>query len=319
MTVGAGLPAVHGEPRSGGRIRISGVSSLAREETRPYLHRETDLDADLHDLLARGLLHHDHKTNRFNLHPIVRRYAYDRLEGGDRAAAHHRLRDYFAAMPPPEQVRTLDDLAPVIELYYHTVAAGQYDEARTLFRDRLAEPLYFQLGSSQLIIELLRSLFPDGEDRLPRLKEERAQAWTLNELANSYGFSGQPARAVSVFQADTDLTEKLGEKTNIAIGLGNLAIQQIAIGALAAAEANLRRRIALCRESGTSTGRRSATRSWAGCRPTGARGRSRRSILRQHGDGGNRTMTMWAWARSKRAAASRLCSVIGSRTREKPP
>ena len=204
----------------------------------------------MHDLLARGLLHHDHKTNRFNLHPIVRRYAYDRLEGGDRAAAHHRLRDYFAAMPPPEQVRTLDDLAPVIELYYHTVAAGQYDEARTLFRDRLAEPLYFQLGSSQLIIELLRSLFPDGEDRLPRLKEERAQAWTLNELANSYGFSGQPARAVSVFQADTDLTEKLGEKTNTAIGLGNLAIQQIAIGALAAAEANLRRRIALCRELG---------------------------------------------------------------------
>ena len=118
----------------------------------------SDLDADLHDLLSRGLLHHDHKTNRFDLHPIVRRYAYDRLAGDDRAAAHRRLRDYFAAVPPPEQVRTLDDLAPVIELYHHTVAAGQYDEARTLFRDRLAEPLYFQLVLTQLIIELLRSL-----------------------------------------------------------------------------------------------------------------------------------------------------------------
>ena len=92
---------------------------VSREETRPY-----DLDADLHDLLARGLLHRDHKTNRFDLHPIVRRYAYDRLAGDDRAAAHRRLRDYFAAVPPPEQVRTLDDLAPVIELYHHTVRGG---------------------------------------------------------------------------------------------------------------------------------------------------------------------------------------------------
>ncbi len=64
------------------------------------------------------------QTNRFDLHPIVRRYAYDRLAGADRAAAHRRLRDYFAAVPPPERVRTLDDLAPVIELYHHTVRRG---------------------------------------------------------------------------------------------------------------------------------------------------------------------------------------------------
>ena len=42
-----------------------------------------------------------------------------------------------------------------------------------------------------------------------------------------------------------------GDKKNLAIGLGNLAyMAQIYIGALAAAEANLRRRIALCREIG---------------------------------------------------------------------
>ena len=61
--------------------------------------------------------------------------------------------------------------------------------------------------------------------------------------------ASRPGRCRS-FRRHTDLTEKLGDKTNIAIGLGNLAIQQIAIGALAAAEANLRRRIALCRELG---------------------------------------------------------------------
>ena len=100
----------------------------------------------LRDLVARGLLHRDLKTNRFDLHPIVRRYAYDRLATRDRAAAHARLRDYFAAVPKPEKVQTLDDLAPVIELYHHTVRAGQYDEAFTLFRDRLSNATYYQLA-----------------------------------------------------------------------------------------------------------------------------------------------------------------------------
>jgi tetratricopeptide (TPR) repeat protein len=205
------------------------------------------LDADLRDLVARGLLHHDTKEGRFDLHPIVRRYAYDRLATPDRAAAHTRLRDYFAAVPPPDKVTRLEDLNPVIELYHHTVRAGQYDEARTLYRDRL-DPLYYQLGAYQLIIDLMRALLPDGEDRPPRLKDQSAQSWTLNELANSYSLSGQPRRAAPLFEASNDIDEKRGDKTGVAIGLGNVAQQQLVIGTLRSAEANLRHRMALCRE-----------------------------------------------------------------------
>ncbi len=206
------------------------------------------LDADLHDLVARGLLHHDPREGRFDLHPIVRRYAYDRLAAPDRTAAHTRLRDYFAAVPQPGKVTRLEDLAPVIELYHHTVRAGQLDEARDLFRDRIAKPLYFQLGAYQLTIDLLRALFPDGEDRPPRLKEESAQAWTLNVLANCYSLSGLPRRAVLAFEQASALAEKLGNKLNLAIGLGNVADDQLKIGAPRVAEDNLRRRITLCRE-----------------------------------------------------------------------
>ena len=208
----------------------------------------SSLEADLRDLVARGLLHHDTKEGRFDLHPIVRRYAYDRLAAPDRAAAHTRLRDYFAAVPPPDKVTRLEDLNPVIELYHHTVGAGQYDEAWSLFHDRINKAAYYQLGAYQLQIDLLRALFPDGEDRLPRLKDESAQAWTLNELANSYSLSGQPRRAVPLFEQQNAIQEKRGNKENFAIGLGNVAQQQLVIGALRAAEANLRRSIALCRE-----------------------------------------------------------------------
>ncbi len=210
---------------------------------------ETDIDADLQDLIARGLLHHDKRENRFDLHPIVRRYAYDRLGAGDRKEAHTSLRDYFEAVPKPDKVTCVEDLAPVIELFHHTVRAGQFDEARTLFRDRLCpNPLYFQLGAYQLIIDLLRSLFPDGEERLPRLKEESAQSWTQDMLANAYSLSGQPRRAVPLYEAANERDEKRDDKSNLAIGLGNVAGDQTKIGALRDSEANLRRSIEVCRE-----------------------------------------------------------------------
>ncbi len=205
------------------------------------------LDDDLRDLVARGLLHHDVGEGRFDQHPIVRRYTYDRLAAPDRAAAHTQLRDYFAAVPKPDKVTRLEDLAPVIELYHHTVRAGQLDEARTLYRDRL-DPLYYQLGAYQLIIDLLRPLFLDGEDCPPRLKTESDQAWTLNELANSYSLSGQPRRAVPLFEQQIAIREKQNVKKSVAIGLGNVADDQLKIGALRAAEANLCRSIALSRE-----------------------------------------------------------------------
>ncbi len=213
------------------------------------------LQAHLRDLMNRGLLQQDTRTTRqgqrialFDLHPIVRRYAYGRMADGDRTIAHGQLRDYFAAVPAAEKVTTLDDLTPVIELYHHMVQAGQYDEARALFEDRLSSPLYFQLGAYQLQIELLRALFPQGEDQPPQLKDEGDQAWTLNELANSYGQSGQAGAAVPLFERVAGIDEQRGDKKNLAIELGNLAQQQLSIGALQAAEANLRRSIALCQE-----------------------------------------------------------------------
>jgi tetratricopeptide (TPR) repeat protein len=111
----------------------------------------------------------------------------------------------------------------------------------------LQSPLYFQLGAYQLCIELLRALFPDGEDKPPRLKDASDQAWTLNALANSYSLAGLPRRAVPLFLASNDDLRKARQQKSVAIGLGNVA-HQLVIGELQAAERNLRRRIEICRE-----------------------------------------------------------------------
>jgi tetratricopeptide (TPR) repeat protein len=209
---------------------------------------EARFDAALEDLQRRGLLQRDMKTDRYDLHPLVRRYAYDRLS--DKTATHTRLRDYFAAMPAPDvkKVQSLEDLLPAIELYHHTARAGLYYEAVVLFHDQLATPLYYRFGAYQTRIELLLALFPGGEDRPPRLKDENAQAWTLGVLANSYSRSGQPRRAASLFEQHNALQEKAGDKKNLATGLGNIADAQLKLGELTAAENSLRRSIALSRE-----------------------------------------------------------------------
>jgi hypothetical protein len=213
------------------------------------LGSEERFESALEDLRVRGLLQRDTTRNRYDLHPIVRHHAYDRLT--DKTGVHSHLRDYFATIPVPDnnKVKSIEDLEPVIELYHHTVRAGYYDKAAELLYIRLVpNPLHFRFGAYQLMIELKRALFPDGEDRLPRLKDKAWQAWTLNALAGSYAYSGQPRRAVPLAEQQNVLREKLGDKRNMAIGRGNLASQQILLGELAAAEQNLRGNIVLYRE-----------------------------------------------------------------------
>jgi hypothetical protein len=207
-----------------------------------------DLQTILNDFIERGLLHHDSNKDKYDLHPIVRRYAYERLTTTDRTTAHTHLIDYFEAIPKPENVEKLEDLEPVIELYHHMVRAGNLDEAQDLFHVRISKATYYQFGAYQLRIELLRALFLDGEDKPPCLKDENAKRWTLNSIANAYSLNGQSRRAVPLFEMQNDFCEKGGDKLNLAIGLGNVADDQLKIGELSAAERNLRRSIALSRE-----------------------------------------------------------------------
>jgi tetratricopeptide (TPR) repeat protein len=214
----------------------------------PYGNTD-EFDAALDELIARGLLLFDQGRGLFDMHPIVRQHAYDRL--ADKVGTHTRLRDYFARVPAPDRdkVESLEDLAPTIELYHHTVRAGRYDEACALLYERLVpNPLHFRFGAYQLMIELKLALFPDGEDHPPRLKRESDQAWTLNALANSCSLAGQSRRAVPLFEMHNALREKAGDAKDIATGLENLADDHLKLGQLHAAEGSLRRRIELCRE-----------------------------------------------------------------------
>ena len=225
-----------------------------------------ELGLAFRELMSRGLIYFDEERWHYDLHPIVRKYAYDRL--ADKDDVHNRLRNYLATVPTLDatKVQCVEDLGLGIELYHHTVGAGRYEDALELYRERLADPLYYRLGAYQMEIDLLQALFPNGRDLstlrwsqgangseqvpLPRLKEKSAQAWVLNALASSYTRSGQPRCAVPLLEMHYALREKLRDHTNLAIGLKNLASVQLDLGELAGAEENLRHSIEWGHKSG---------------------------------------------------------------------
>ena len=216
----------------------------------PFAGRR-ELGLAFRELMNRGLIYFDEERWHYDLHPIVRKYAYDRLSNKD--GVHTRLRNYLATVPTLAlvQVESVEDLAPDIELYHHTVRAGRYEDALELYRERLADPLFYRLGAYQVEIDLLLALFPNSKDLsvlrwsqgikvpLPRLKQKSAQAWTLNALASSYSRSGQPRSALPLLEVHYALRERLKDRANLAIGLKNLASVQLDLGELAEAEENL--------------------------------------------------------------------------------
>ena len=230
--------------------RIAALRGPAPYETLAVFRdkrRESDFEAALEELIDRGLLLVDSARGRYDLHPVVRRYAYEALPLHYKRKAHDRLRDHFSTAPAPElrKVRSLQDLAPTIELYHHTVHAGLYDEALKLYRDRLTEALYYHLGAYETDMELKMALFPDGDDQQPRLRSEHDQAWMLNALANSYSASGQPRRAVSLFEMGGGIHGETRDKGDLAVRLSNIAHQQTVLGQFDAAGGNLHRSIEL--------------------------------------------------------------------------
>jgi tetratricopeptide (TPR) repeat protein len=236
-----------GEEKHGLLSRIAAFRSPMKYEGLLILNsyeNEKRFDEVLDELIERGWLFFDYEQRRYDMHPVARRYAYDRLM--DKQDIHFRLRDYFATIPSPSKARSIEGLDPVIELYHHTVHAGRYDEALGLFRDRLNKSLYLFWGEYYLCIELLKALFPNGETEEPSLKNKADQAWALNKLGLCYGRIGKSRPAVSIFQRHTSIREAMRYKSGVAIGLGNLSEVLIRIGRFKEASETLGQKINLC-------------------------------------------------------------------------
>jgi len=199
-------------------------------------------DDDLKTLEHRGLLHWDRDTNKYDLHPIVRSYAYERLTAPDRTATHTRLIDYFDAVPKPSRVEKLEDLAPVIELYHHMIRAGKLSKALQLYEERISMPLYFQFAAYHELIEISEEyvrVCSAGE--IPLLPFQ--YHFVTNMIVNAYHMVGKPMLALKHFAILSENSEEIEMK--IALNhLGTIGSYiYLSIGRFQVAETLLRKEI----------------------------------------------------------------------------
>lgn len=122
-------------------------------------------DRALADLEDRGLLWWDRRANTYDLHPVVRAYAHDRLDDEQRVAANERVRDHFTALPPEDAALAtgVEDLERSITIFRATLGAGDTEDARQTFKSRGLHHLN-GLGAYQTVIELLHPVVDESSD-----------------------------------------------------------------------------------------------------------------------------------------------------------
>jgi tetratricopeptide (TPR) repeat protein len=211
---------------------------------------EKGLDGALTELEDRGLFGWDKRANRYDLHPIVRGVVWSGLPDGIRNGVFTSLQSHFDSVPKIDEddVSSLEDLTPTIELYNTLIGLGRYDDAYVVFQDRLAEVLLYKLSANRQAAELLEMFFPDGVGQLPRLHDVIAQKQVLGNLAITYRMSGWPKKAIPLYYQSNNLFKEM-RKADSGLTLGNLAGALFVSGKLCESEAAARHSVLAVRST----------------------------------------------------------------------
>jgi hypothetical protein len=209
---------------------------------------EQHFDLALEELINRGLLLFHPAHGIYDLHPIMRQYAYDRLT--DKTGIHTRLRDYFAVLPQASlRINSLEDLRTVIEFYHHTVRSGRAIAALRLYRDRLAYAVYHRFAAYQVQKQLLQALLASAQ---PTGLDPSDHAWALNEFANACYHLGEVRNAVLLYEQQLEIRRRTSPPRDTAIGLANLGQAKALLGELSGAEVLLRQALRFALEIGNT-------------------------------------------------------------------
>ena len=211
--------------------------------------KERELASDLRELSDRGLLFFDHERRLYDLHPIVRNYAFNQL-GDNRRAVARKLVDYFKAVPEPVRIDKLEQLTPTIGCFYHLVQAEEFAEAFYLFADRLQEPLLQRFCAVRLYTELLEELLPDEADNAARLATLFNKELALKWRAQCFYLSGKPRRAVQMYETAVRLLADRQPDEERSLLHINIALATLQLGEFGNTEQHLKTALEVSQAAG---------------------------------------------------------------------
>jgi tetratricopeptide (TPR) repeat protein len=249
--------------------KLPRVCPLIAEFKPTKCKNEYELDQVLTELEDRGLVGWDTRANRYDLHPIVRGVVWNTLDKDVRGIVYTNLHNYYNPLLYERRekawwngaVKAQDpamvdlylmltrtgSLTASTELYNTLVGLECYDEALGVFEAWIYKDFFKSRADSHLKVELLKMLFPDGLDQLPRLKSPAAQGFVFNSLAIEYHFSGEPQRAAALYERANTIHSETNRGDQLLVCMSNLAYALQLSGALYDSEAAARYALSLTR------------------------------------------------------------------------
>ncbi len=177
------------------------------------------------DLEQRGLLQYDGRTQRHDLHPVVRGVTAGWMEDEDKQRYGQRVVDHFSTVShsPYEQAETLEDLRPVLNAVRTWLMLGQFRLAAAGFRGDLAVAIYANVEAHSEALSLLRAFFPKGWEKRPRDLEAADASYIANSAALALDSCGESKEALAALSASLRIELEKEDWNETCTRLGNVA------------------------------------------------------------------------------------------------
>ena len=182
------------------------------------------LQAVIARLITRRLLHYNQEENLITIAPAIRPYYVGYLYGDSLVLSlpalaapqihelHRRIKDYYLAVAGQISSHpTLGELIPLIEGFYHAYRAREYNEAWTIYWERIAQHhtcvLANQLGAHETALDLLIDFFPDQDtSQEPLVAESEHQQHILDGMASCLYHLGRLQEAITYYERSNIIT-----------------------------------------------------------------------------------------------------------------
>lgn len=111
-----------------------------------------ELDKVLSELEDRGLVGWDKRSNRYDLHQVVRGLVWGELSRIVKPEVFENQYRYFLSIPRQnwEKIRNLKELVPYVEIYNSLVALGRKGDAEKLLKEQIERLVKFAPGEENL-------------------------------------------------------------------------------------------------------------------------------------------------------------------------
>jgi len=197
------------------------------EKSGEYKHAIHQFDAMLQDLEGRGLIWWDSRNYQYDLHPVVRGYAFSQLSEDDKPVTFDTIYEYFSEQESTyrDQFESYAEMTNIIAMYNALIGAGKYDEAANLFWNRLGRSLVVEgLGLYHKAYELLLPLFPNGLSELPIVATQSRQSNILNLMGGVLSYSGRHQENLLVTANKVIVDLNIANNSNLRVSLNNYGI-----------------------------------------------------------------------------------------------